>query len=594
MTRPPTRKVRVIRRLSLRALVVVVAMLGSLVLVPSAVAGTTTVTMSASKATVTYGDPVTISGAASGDAQCDAGRTVRLRWRGAGTTAFAVVDEGTTTADGSFSFEATEPTTGRYGVTFVATGSCTAVTSTDVIVRVRALVDASVVTGSSEAGSCVDVTAIVSPPKPGQTAQLQKRVDGAWRTIATMALNGDGDGRASPCLGWDDIGVVHYRVRWPSQDTANLAATSVSLAFEVVEGRWMRRIDDLVGHRPISISVGEAGGTYVYRHLDGVTRTPASNEKLLLSMALLDAFGPDHRISTEAAADTVDGAVIRGDLWLLGHGDPIVTRSTLAPLAQQVAAAGITRITGHVMGSTSYFARDWDAPGWNSVATDYVNRPTALTFEGNHDPDPEREAAAAFTKLLEKRDITVRGKPGAGRPPSGLDTVGTVDSRPLAAMLAKMLRPSWNFAAEVLGKGLGVETRGTPGTIAKGAASIEAWVRSQGVDFTLNDNSGLSYANRVDAAGMVRLLWAAEGEDWLDTLRQALPTGGQGTLEDRLKAVKIRAKTGTLTGISALSGWLWADPLDAWIEFSILSDVPKPAATGYEDKIVRLLANNVG
>ena len=49
-----------------------------------------------------------------------------------------------------------------------------------------------------------------------------------------------------------------------------------------------------------------------------------------------------------------------------------------------------------------------------------------------------------------------------------------------------------------------------PGSIAKGAASIQAWTDAHGTAFTLNDNSGLSYANRVTAEGIVRLLWAAE------------------------------------------------------------------------------------
>jgi len=593
MTRAPDRKARVTRRRSLRALLVVPTIVLSVLLVPSAVAGTTSVSAAASGRVVAYGGVVTISGTASGDTTCDADRLAQLRWRAAGTSGFVDVATTTTASDGSYSFDATEPTNGRYRVLLAATATCAAVSSSDVTVGVRASVDASVVAPSSEAGSCVDVTAIVSPPKPGQTAELQKREGGTWRTVGTMTLNGDGEGRGSPCLGWDDIGVVRYRVRWP-QDAQNETATSVSLAFEVTEARWMQRLDDLVGRRPVSISVGEGAGTFVYRHLDGARRTPASNEKLLLAMTLLDTFGADHRIPTEAAARRVDGHTITGDVWLLGRGDPIVTRSTLGPLAQQLADGGITRITGRVVGSTSYFARDWDAPGWNSVARDYIDRPTALTFQGNRGADPEREAAAAFTQALERRGISVRGKPGTGPSPHGLQTLATVESAPLRTLLAKMLRPSWNFAAEVLGKGLGVQTRGTPGTIAKGAAAIERWVRSHGADFTLYDDSGLSYANRVDAAGMVRLLWAAEDEDWLDALRRALPTGGQGTLKDRLKNVEIRAKTGTLTGLSALSGWLWIDRLDAWIEFSILSDVAKPAASGLEDKIVRILATNVG
>ena len=583
-----------IRRPSIRALVVAASMLASLLLVPSAVAGTASADLVSSAGVAPFGGAVTLSGGVTGDPACQGGRTVRLRWRAPGGSAFSVIDESTTGDDGSFSFAASQETTGRYRATLPGDGTCTSVATNDVVVRVKALVDASIVVGTPEVGACVDVSAIVSPPKPGQTVELQHRSEGEWRTIETLPLNGDSAARGHPCIGWDDLGVARYRVRWPSQDALNESAVSPELAFEVVQAGWMGRIDDVIGRRPVSVAVGE-DSTYLYRHLDQADRTPASNEKLLLAMTLLDTVGPDHRIPTLAAAETLDGAIVRGDLWLLGRGDPIVTPSSLSTLADQLVAAGIERVTGHVMGATTYFARDWTARGWNDVATDYVNRPTALTFRGNRDADPEREAAAALTKLLEKRGIAVRGRPGDGAPPNGVDVLATTESKPLTVLLAKMLRPSWNFAAEVLGKGLGVETAGTPGTIAKGAAAIEAWVRSHGADdFTLYDNSGLSYANRVDAAGIVRLLWAAEASTWGDALRNALPTGGQGTLEDRLHHVQVRAKTGTLTDVSALSGWVWAERMGTWIEFSIVSDVGKPAATQIEDQIVRLLANNVG
>ena len=582
-----------IRRHPLRALVVVAAMIAPILLVPSAVAGTASVTVVGSRGILPFGAALTLSGAVSGDPACEANRTVRLRWRGAGAATFSTVGETTTAGDGTFAFDHTPATTGRFRATLPAEGSCAAVTSNDVVVRVRAVVDTSLVAGSTDVGSCVDITAIVSPPKPGQTVVLQKRRGGAWEVVETLPLNGDSQARAHPCLGWDDLGVARYRVQWIPQDDLNETGTSPTLAVAVTEAAWMERIDEIVGRRAVSVSVGEAN-TYLYRHLDQAARTPASNEKLLLAMVLLDRFGPDHRIPTTVGAGTVNGSVVRGDLWLIGRGDPIVTPSSLAPLADQLVAAGIDRVTGHVIGSTTYFSRDWDAPGWNSVATDYVNRPTALTFEGNHDPDPEREAAAALTKLLEKRGVDVRGRPDVGAAPGGLETIATVESKPLTVLLARMLRPSWNFAAEVLGKGLGADARGTPGTIAKGAATIQAWVRDHGADFTLHDNSGLSYANHVDAAGIVRLLWTAEEADWGDELRQALPSGGQGTLEERLTSVKLRAKTGTLTDISALSGWVWAVRLDAWIEFSIVSDVAKPAAADIEDRIVRLLHNNAG
>jgi D-alanyl-D-alanine carboxypeptidase len=592
--RPPrSERPAVFLRRTVRTSVVVVTALATLVIFRPVPAGAATVRLTASIATATYGDDVTLSGAVGGRGECADGRTVRLRWQPADATGFSLIAEGAVAADGTFAFDITPSVNARYRVALVASGDCPAEASNEVPIRVRARVDASIVVGSSVVGSCVDLTAIVSPAKPGQTVELQRR-GGGWRTVATLPLNGDSEARGHPCLGWDDLGVARYRVRWTSQDPLNDTATSQTLAFEVARPAWMERIGEIVGRRAVSVSVGE-DDVYLYRHLDQADRTPASNEKLLLAMAMLDAFGPDHRIETIAATSQLDGGAVDGDLWLLGRGDPIVTRSSLGNLADAIVAAGITRITGSVMGSTSYFARDWDARGWNSVATDYVNRPTALTFEGNRAADPERAAAEALTRQLEERGVAVRGRPGSGDAPAGVDPIAILQSRPMSTLLAKMLRPSWNFAAEVLGKALGVEFRGTPGTIAKGAAAIEAWVRANGVgDFELYDNSGLSYANRVDAAGIVRLLWAAEDATWGDALRNALPGGGQGTLEDRLERVRVRAKTGTLTDVSSLSGWVWAERPEAWIEFSIVSDVGKPTAEDIEDKIVRIVSNNVG
>jgi len=75
------------------------------------------------------------------------------------------------------------------------------------------------------------------------------------------------------------------------------------------------------------------------------------------------------------------------------------------------------------------------------------------------------------------------------------------------------------------------------------------------------------------------------------TLRDALPTGGRGTLEDRLTDVRIRAKTGTLDDVSALSGWVWLEKTGGWVEFSILSSgFNEWTAKKIEDRIVRIVS----
>jgi D-alanyl-D-alanine carboxypeptidase/D-alanyl-D-alanine-endopeptidase (penicillin-binding protein 4) len=340
-----------------------------------------------------------------------------------------------------------------------------------------------------------------------------------------------------------------------------------------------------------------------------VRRVPASNQKLLLTMALFEEFSPKARIKTIAAATSPPVAgVVAGNIYILGRGDPSVgnhgrfTKSLpfrathMSRLARAVGRAGVTRVRGRVIGSTNYFARDWYAPGWKSFfPSDEIPLPTALTFEGNtrrgrHIDNPEYHAALALTRALERRGISVTRRPRAGTPSSSLTRIATVRSERLQALARFMNRKSANFFAEVLGKRLGVGAYGRPGTIAKGAAAIAAWSALHNVEVRARDSSGLSYDNRISPKGMARLLEAASAETWVDELRSGLPRGGQGTLEDRLRGVPVRAKTGTLDYISALSGWVWLARRDAWAEFSIMSSgLCKCTAAQIEDRIVRIL-----
>ena len=564
----------------------------SILLVPAALAETATATLAVSASIVRFGTAVAITGSVTADPGCTGDRPVTLQWRAAGSAGFANVATGTTSGDGAFAFEQVQPYTGRYRATLPETATCLASITNDELVRVRAGVDAALVEGSTEAGDCVDVAMSVEPARPGQVVELQRRTQQGWRVSERLTLDPASQAQASPCFTFPDIGVVRLRARWVSQDLLNETSASPVLAFEVTEAPWMDAIDDAIGTRRVSVAVGD-DDAFLYERAASTPRIPASNEKLLLSMTLYDTFGPDVRIRTSVAASGVAASGAVRNLWILGRGDPGMGPGTMAALARKVADAGITRVRGRVVGSTGYFRRDWDAPGWNDVARDYVNRPTALVFERNGDAHPERLAAKALATRLEAMGVRVDGRPGAGKPPAGLETIASVASPPLQRLLTKMLRPSDNFVAEMLGKGLGAQVRGVPGTIAKGAASIQAWTDGHGVDFALNDNSGLSYANRVTAEGIVRLLWVAEDQPWGADLRRALPTGGQGTLRHRLRGVEVRAKTGTLDDVSALSGWVKTDP-GGWVEFSILSyGMSKSTASTIEDRIVVVLQNQL-
>lgn len=372
---------------------------------------------------------------------------------------------------------------------------------------------------------------------------------------------------------------------------------------------WKRKIDRIVAGHAIGVTASENGKS-LYRHADKRKRTPASNQKLLLSMAALDLIGPDKQITTSVKAEALSGSVVRGDLWILGHGDPTLTggggygrslpmrAARLSTLVRGVKAAGIERVTGSVMGGTGYFSRDWYAPGWKSTfPAYYVPLATSLAFEGNtyqghHVTNPEWRAARALTKRLRAAGVRIAGKPGAGAPPAGTVPVADARSEPLRVLLTYTNRQSSNFFAEMLGKRLGASIRRPPGSIAKGAAVITGWAARRGVKAEAFDSSGLSYENKVSPWGLTRLLDAAESASWGSVLRSTLPVPGQGTLEDRLHGVRVRAKTGTLVGVSALSGWVWLDRSSTWAEFSILSSgMSKTQAVEIEDRIVRLLSN---
>ncbi|MEO8476611.1 MAG: D-alanyl-D-alanine carboxypeptidase, partial [Actinomycetota bacterium] len=221
--------------------------------------------------------------------------------------------------------------------------------------------------------------------------------------------------------------------------------------------KWIQRIDSVVDGEPISVEIA-FGGQVLYRHKDWVARPPASNEKLLLSLAILDRLAPSTtvplRVLTTSAP--VDG-VIEGDLWIVGHGDPETGPDDMQELASAIAAQGIRRIRGHVYGATGPFGRDWFAPGWKDYFPKYyIALPTALTFEGNvgpngtHIDDPERRAAGSLTAQLEHRGVRVTKKPGSGAAPAKLQGLATVISDPLGAMLKRMNTESRNFYAEFL------------------------------------------------------------------------------------------------------------------------------------------------
>ncbi|MEX1264333.1 MAG: D-alanyl-D-alanine carboxypeptidase [Actinomycetota bacterium] len=385
----------------------------------------------------------------------------------------------------------------------------------------------------------------------------------------------------------------------PSRSAAALTPPAPTTAAELITVRladatWASAIDAAIDGRDVSVAVG-ADTRIVYAHLGRQARIPASNQKLLTSMAALETWGPSFRFPTIAMArkPPLDG-VVRGDLWIVGSGDPEISDASMARLASRLRVAGLMRVAGSVMGDTSAFTREWWSLGWvPGLSRSYVNRATALAFDGNAGAGlPEQGAASSLTGALESLGIEVAGAPGAGEGPTDLAALASISSPPLHELLTTQNHGSVNFYAEMLLKALGAHATGTPGSTADGAMAVASWAEGWGVEAQVRDGSGLSHEDRIATQGLVALLLLATREPWGEALRASLPGPGDGTVGARLIGLPVRVKTGTLfeTPVSSLSGYV-TDAGGDTVAFAVISrGLDKTTAIEIEDEVVRILA----
>jgi D-alanyl-D-alanine carboxypeptidase/D-alanyl-D-alanine-endopeptidase (penicillin-binding protein 4) len=174
---------------------------------------------------------------------------------------------------------------------------------------------------------------------------------------------------------------------------------------------------------------------------------------------------------------------------------------------------------------------------------------------------------------------------------------------PLADLMVPFLKLSNNGHAEVLTKELGRMLSGS-GTWAAGLSAISEYVGDSGMDtgtLRQRDGSGLSRRNMIPPAQFVTLLAAVRAEPWFGTWYAALPVAGNparfvgGTLRSRMAgtaaANNVHAKTGSLTGVSSLSGYA-TDADGHVLAFSVvLNNYLTSSVKGLEDQIAIALAS---
>ncbi len=386
---------------------------------------------------------------------------------------------------------------------------------------------------------------------------------------------------------------------------------------------------------------------------------PASNVKLLTTAAALVVLGPEHRYATRILRGdgALSGSVVKGDIYLVGSGDPKLVTEDLTALASELYARGIRRITGGVVVDSTRFDRDELPPGFDqkdelasyrapssATAVNFntflvraspgskageaalvgVDPPvggialtnTATTISGRGRKlfadvesvgsgmkieirgtigedassgryrypiaDPSRHAGEVLLYVLKRQGIKVgRKKIKVGAAPNKARSLATHFSDPLSALVRSVNKFSNNFMAEQILKTLSPED--TPATFAAASAREREALTSLGVDLEgarLTNGSGLYDTNRVSPAQVTALLTAMVGDFryQADFLASLAVMGVDGTTRSRLQdsdATRwVRVKTGTLDGISALSGYVGARGRKPIVFSLLFNDLP--------------------
>lgn len=324
-------------------------------------------------------------------------------------------------------------------------------------------------------------------------------------------------------------------------------------------------------------------------------RTLASNTKLFTTAAALGRLGPGHRIPTRLlAAGALDRrGVLRGDLYLRGGGDPALGSpafyerflgfgTNLFALKRQLRAAGVRAVSGRLFADESIFDRRRGVADSGYATSPYIGPLSGLAFNsgyasstgGGFAADPAVLAARKLATALRKAGVRIRGGTTHRGAPAGAEPLATVRSPAMRRLAETTNVHSNNFFAEMLIKLLGARFGGA-GSTAAGAKVVERYARSRGSGLSAADGSGLTRSNRASPAQVVRLLVSMQNDRRLaDPFVQSLALSARtGTVDDRMDgtaaAGRCRVKTGTLTGVSALSG-LCFNRSGRTIAFSIL------------------------
>lgn len=290
------------------------------------------------------------------------------------------------------------------------------------------------------------------------------------------------------------------------------------------------------------------------------TMRPASIMKVITAITALDHLGGSYQFKTylKYTGEVIDSLhTLNGDVIIVGGMDPRLGRDDLTAFAESLKKFGIDTIRGNVCVDRSMKIRAHMGEGWCWDDENPILTPTIYNRKD--------EMAEAFFDILKANRIVVQGSSVERTAPANAKDVcsrfHTIDQ-----VLMKMMKDSDNLFAECMYYQIAL-SQGKPANADKAKVVERNLITKIGLkpsNYRLADGSGLSLYNYVSPELEVKFLrYAYRNSNIYNHFVSSLPVAGiDGTLAKRMKGTSasgnVRAKTGTLTGISSLAGYATA------------------------------------
>lgn len=334
---------------------------------------------------------------------------------------------------------------------------------------------------------------------------------------------------------------------------------------------------------------------YTYNHRQMLR--PASCMKLVTSITALDALGPNYEYQTALYyTGSIQGRTLVGNIYCVGGFDPMISQADVVTLASSIRQLGVDSIRGLIVADRSMKESLDYGEGWCWDDENPMLIPLTIGRKDNFTSTLAEEIARLGVNL-EKVELMQGRKPAQAK-------MIDVCCHSIKQVLQRMMKDSDNFYAESMFYQTAASTGRRPARAIDARTVTKKLISRLGLnadDYRIADGSGLSLYNYVTVELLVKLLRHAwRTPSIAKALMPALPVAGvDGTLKSRMQNTlaqgNVRAKTGTLTGISSLAGYCTA-PNGHELAFAIINQgiLDKTTGKAFQDRVCQVLCGETG